>query len=212
MSRIAVFLLGLVLAVPAWAEPEPSQFTHLLDRENRNLSNLSGGGLSKLLQPNLPKRRGSDKISYSRSWIDAQPAATGDEQWSCLSEALYFEARGESIKGQFAVADVIMNRVDSSNFPDTLCKVIKQGTGRKYQCQFTYTCDGYKEVISEPNAYERAGKVARIIMDGAPRELTSGATYYHTKAVSPSWSRKFNRTTTIGVHHFYKPHTRLSKN
>lgn len=216
MRRIAVFLLGLTMAISASAEPAPNPFADLLNRESRNLSTLSGGQLNALLQPNLPKAKrrgkGTEKVAYSRAWIDSLPKASGDAQWRCLSEALYFEARGESIKGQFAVAEVIANRVDSPNFPGTMCKVIKQGTGRKFQCQFTYTCDGHKEVVSEPKAFERVGKIARVILDGSPRELTVGATYYHAKSVSPSWSRKFNRTATIGVHHFYKPRVRVSKN
>ncbi|WP_171006783.1 cell wall hydrolase [Shimia litoralis] len=153
------------------------------------------------------------QVEYSRAWIDAQPKAIkGDAEWQCLSEALYFEARGESVKGQFAVAEVIMNRVDHDYYPSSLCGVIKQGTGRKYQCQFTFTCDGVSEKINEPAAYDRVGKVARLIIDGAPRELTSGATHYHTKAVNPSWARKFKRTATIGVHHFYRQPTRVSQN
>lgn len=212
MRRIAALFLGLIMVMPASADTSNNTFRDLLNRESHNLSAIPGGQLSALLQPNLQKAKKGQKIAYSRTWIDAQPKASGTAQWSCLAEALYFEARGESTKGQFAVAEVIMNRVDSPNFPGTLCKVIKQGTGRKYQCQFTYTCDGHKEVISEPAAYERVGKIARAMLDGAPRDLTVGATYYHTKAVRPSWSRKFNRTATIGVHHFYKPRTRLSKN
>ena len=150
------------------------------------------------------------KIGYSRDWLDAQPLVKGDDEWACLAEALYFEARGESVKGQFAVAEVILNRVDSPQFPDTVCAVINQGTGRKYACQFTYTCDGYKEIINEPRAYKRVGKVAKLMVSGAPRELTDGATYYHTRAVNPRWSRKFTRTTSIGEHHFYRPQTRVS--
>lgn len=152
------------------------------------------------------------EIGYSRDWIDAQPAAKGGDDWACLSEALYFEARGESVKGQFAVAEVILNRVDSPRFPDTVCDVINQGTGRKYACQFTYTCDGFKEIINEPKAYKRVGKVAELMVSGAPRELTDGATFYHTRAVSPRWSRKFTRTTSIGQHHFYRQPTRVSQN
>ena len=152
------------------------------------------------------------KIGYSREWLDAQPAVKGGEEWACLAEALYFEARGESVKGQFAVAEVILNRVDSPRFPDTVCAVINQGTGRKYQCQFTYTCDGFKEIINEPRAFKRVGKVAKMMVGGAPRQLTDGATYYHTRAVSPRWSRKFTRTTSIGEHHFYRPQTRVSLN
>jgi len=127
-------------------------------------------------------------VVYNYSWVDAQPEAKGDEQWRCLSEALYFEARGETVKGQFAVAEVIINRVSSSRFPGTLCAVIKQGTGRKYQCQFTYTCDGYKDIIAEHQAYRRVSKVARAILDGAEGSggLTDGATYYHSSAVRPA--------------------------
>ncbi|WP_299844783.1 cell wall hydrolase [uncultured Roseovarius sp.] len=152
------------------------------------------------------------KIGYSREWLDAQPAVKGGDEWACLAEALYFEARGESVKGQFAVAEVILNRVDSPRFPDTVCDVINQGTGRKYQCQFTYTCDGFKEIINEPRAFKRVGKVAKMMVSGAPRKLTDGATFYHTRAVNPRWSRKFTRTTSIGQHHFYRPPTRVTLN
>lgn len=142
--------------------------------------------------------------TFSKTWLDDQPAATGGDQWRCLSEALYFEARGETIRGQFAVAEVILNRVESGRFPDTLCKVINQGTGRRYQCQFTYTCDGHDEVIAEPGAFRRAAKVARAAIDGIGVDLTDGATYYHTVAVRPSWSRRFQETARIGVHVFYR--------
>ncbi len=145
-----------------------------------------------------------DVITYDNAFLAAQPAPTGGAQWECLAEALYFEARGESVRGLFAVGEVIMNRVDSSRFPNTLCGVINQGTGRKFACQFTYTCDGAAEVINEPAAWNRVGKVARLLIDGAPRELTSGATYYHTRAVSPRWSRVFDRTASIGAHYFYR--------
>ncbi|SIN82959.1 cell wall hydrolase [Vannielia litorea] len=148
---------------------------------------------------------GSIDVKYSAGWIDSQPRVTsGGSEWSCLAEALYHEARGETIKGQFAVAEVILNRVSSRAFPGSVCGVIHQGTGRKYQCQFTYTCDGYSDAIRERGAYERVAKVAWLMLNGAPRTLTNGATYYHTNAVRPSWSRKFKRTAQIGVHSFYR--------
>ena len=154
------------------------------------------------------------KVSYSQSWLDAQPVAKGDAEWRCLSEALYFEARGETVKGQFAVAEVIMNRVSSSSFPGTLCGVIKQGTGRKYQCQFTYNCDGYKDIIAEHQAFRRVSKVARAALDEAEGVggLTDGATYYHSTAVRPAWARRFKQTARIGVHLFYRPHYRTAQN
>ncbi|MEX0284242.1 MAG: cell wall hydrolase [Paracoccaceae bacterium] len=146
-------------------------------------------------------------VQYTFQWIDAQPMPTGDAEFKCLAEALYFEARGETVRGQFAVAEVIVNRARSSLFPDTVCGVISQGnTGRRYQCQFTYKCDGYKDVIAEKGAYARVSKVARAVLDGHSGNLTDGATYYHTNAVRPSWSRRFTRTTAIGVHYFYRRH------
>lgn len=151
------------------------------------------------------------KVSFSQSWLDSQPAAKGDAEWRCLSEALYFEARGETVKGQFAVAEVIMNRVKSSQYPGTLCGVIKQGTGRKYQCQFTYTCDGYKDVIAERKAYERVSKVARVIIDGSSPPLTDGATHYHNLTVRPAWARTFKQTARIGVHLFYRHNYRTAQ-
>lgn len=145
-----------------------------------------------------------DIITYDVAFLNGQPTASGGEQWRCLAEALYFEARGESVRGMFAVGEVIMNRVDSARYPNTLCGVINQGTGRKFACQFTYTCDGNAEVIHEPAAWAKVGKVARLLVDGAPRQLTDGATHYHTRAVNPRWARVFPRTTTIGSHHFYR--------
>ncbi len=143
-------------------------------------------------------------VTYSKEYIDLQPNYVGNAQWRCLAEALYFEARGEPVAGQFAVAEVILNRRDSRRFPNTVCGVVNQGTGKKYQCQFSYTCDGIAENISERKAWLRVGKVARLILAGAPRKLTHGATHYHTNAVNPNWARVFPKTASIGVHYFYR--------
>lgn len=198
----AIFALGIDPA-PVRADTPVDKF---LTQERRGLGALSDGAIQGLLE------RPGTQIKYSREWLARQPRVQGGAQWRCLAEALYFEARGESVKGQFAVAEVILNRVENSRYPDTVCAVINQGTGRKYACQFTYTCDGKKEVIAEPRAFERVGKIAKFMVEGAPRELTGGATHYHTKAVRPKWARTFPRTATIGVHHFYRQPTRLSQN
>lgn len=154
----------------------------------------------------------SETVTLSRRWLDSQPEPKGGEEWRCLSEALYFEARGETVKGQFAVAEVIMNRVESGRFPDTVCGVIHQGTGKRYQCQFTYTCDGHKETIHEPQAFEHVSKVARAVLDGKAPEITDGATHYHTTAVSPRWSRIYTKTAKIGTHIFYRHTYRTASN
>lgn len=147
---------------------------------------------------------GTGAALHSEAWIRSQIEARGGAEWECLTEALYFEARGERAEGLFAVAEVILNRVDSSRYPDTVCGVINQGTGRKYACQFTYTCDGLPEHVKEPRAWVRVGKVASAMLDGAPRVLTDGALFYHTTAVSPSWSLTKALTSTIGEHRFYR--------
>ena len=199
MRLFAAIVLAPSVAFPVMSD---TPIHEVLKQERRGLNSLSSSHLDSFLQKTKPAQ---GQISYSQSWLDSlpRPKLTQDDM-RCLSEALYFEARGESIRGQFAVAEVILNRVDSALYPDTVCGVIHQGTGRKYQCQFTYTCDGIPDVIREKQAYDVSVKVASVMVSGAPRALTEGATHYHTKAVNPNWARKFPRTATIGVHHFYR--------
>lgn len=182
----------------------------LVDAEKAALNSFRANDLSRLIA--VPKTNGvADVGIHSRKAIDAMPVATGGKEWSCLTEALYFEARGETVKGIFGVAEVILNRVDDRRYPSSVCGVINQGTGERYRCQFTYTCDGRPEVMNETRARDMVGKVARIMLDGAPRDLTEGATHYHTKSVNPKWSRVFPRTATIGYHHFYRQPDRVAR-
>lgn len=187
-----------------------SGLSELLRQDRAAFTRLNDARLARL--SNLPATKNFVKTeavtpNYTREWLAKQAPAKGAEAWTCLSEALYFEARGETVKGQFAVAEVIMNRVDNRRYPNSVCGVINQGTGKRYQCQFTYTCDGHAEKVREKAAFNRVAKIARIMLNGANRPLTKGATHYHTKAVSPRWARKFPRTATIGVHHFYRQPT-----
>lgn len=205
---IALFLGTLTLA-PVAASASSEKAKDLARVEQAGLKQTGKTRLNELMvQPAVS----TGDVKFSRSWIDSQPKASGSSQWRCLAEALYFEARGETIKGQFAVAEVIMNRVKSARFPGSLCAVINQGTGKKYQCQFTYTCDGHAEVIAEPLAFARVGKVARYMIDGKVPALTQGATHYHTTAVNPRWARVYTRTAKIGVHLFYRHTWRTASN
>jgi spore germination cell wall hydrolase CwlJ-like protein len=142
--------------------------------------------------------------------LDAMPRASGDAQWECLAEAIYFESRGEPIEGQVAVAEVVLNRVDDRQFPKTICGVTNQGAGSGRGCQFSYACDGLSDTMKSPDARERSGKLAKMMLDGRPRALTDGATYFHTRAVRPDWSRRFTRTAAIGHHLFYRAGTRVA--
>jgi len=139
---------------------------------------------------------------HTAKWLATQPAAKGGAEWNCLARALYFEARGEAVKGQFAVAEVILNRVDSPDYPNSVCAVVNQGNGRS--CQFSFVCDGKVDRISEADAWQKAGKIARVMLDGGPRALTDGATHFHTTAVRPSWAHRLPRTAQIGAHLFYR--------
>ena len=204
------FAVVALVCAPKFAMAE------LLQDPVQEIMSFSAEQTSKIDQTKLIGLFGSKNVKrkdiYSADYIAALPRANGGKQWQCLSEALYFEARGESIKGQVAVAEVILNRVDSPAYPDSVCGVINQGTGRKFACQFTYTCDGRAEIINEQSAYERVAKIARLVMDGLPRNLTKGATHYHTTSVRPSWARKFPKTAKIGSHVFYRQPIVVSSN
>jgi hypothetical protein len=150
----------------------------------------------------LPARKPVPEVRYDEAFLDGLPVAKGDAEWECLARAIYFEARGESLRGQFAVAEVILNRVESPLYPRSICRVVHQGGSRG--CQFSFTCDGISDRIREKHAYITAGKIARLMLDGAPRALTDGATHFHTRQVRPRWAKQMPRTASIGQHMFYR--------
>lgn len=128
----------------------------------------------------------------------------------CLSTAIYNEARGESEDGQWAVANVIINRAMSKRFPSTMCGVVYQNADEgRYRCQFTFACDGRAERIAEPAAWAKARRIAAAAFAEFQRGKRPGvvprsALYYHTRAVSPDWEG-FREVAEIGAHIFYAP-------
>jgi hypothetical protein len=133
------------------------------------------------------------------------------KQWRCLTQALYFEARGENLLGQVAVAEVILNRVDSKSYPRSVCGVIQQGQSKRNACQFSFVCDGKVEHIGDREAFEELGKVAWVMLEGKPRILTGKATHYHAASVLPRWAKRLVRTARIGDHIFYRQGLQLSE-
>jgi spore germination cell wall hydrolase CwlJ-like protein len=124
----------------------------------------------------------------------------------CLADAVYFEARGELVRGQIAVAQVVMNRVFSGYYPRSVCGTVYQNKHRRLACQFTFACDGIPDVVTEPNAWVRATHIARDVLDGKywlPE--VNRATHYHAYWVRPSWVREMKRLYKFGVHTFYRP-------
>jgi spore germination cell wall hydrolase CwlJ-like protein len=133
------------------------------------------------------------------------------DERNCLATAIYHEARGESEDGQWAVANVIINRAFSKKYPSTICGVVYQNADKgKFRCQFTFACDGRPDTGTERGAWKRALEIADTAYDDFRRGerldiLPSTAMYYHTTAVSPDWSRSFKRVAAIGSHIFYSP-------
>lgn len=143
--------------------------------------------------------------------LDALPAAAGDGQWLCLTQAIYFEARGEPLAGQVAVAEVVLNRVDDRRYPKSVCAVTNQGVGKGRVCQFSYACDGRPEVMTSRAARERAGKLAALMLAGRSRSVTGGATHFHAAYVRPYWAGRLTRTAVIGQHLFYRWDVRTAR-
>lgn len=139
----------------------------------------------------------------------AKRVKLADSEKLCLTQAIYHEARGESKAGQLAVANVIINRAMSKQYPSTICGVVYQNADKgRYKCQFTFACDGKPEEINERAAWKRSEKLAEEafyeFQDGdRPGVIPNSALYYHTTNVAPSWSRTFNRVAAIGSHVFY---------
>jgi spore germination cell wall hydrolase CwlJ-like protein len=124
----------------------------------------------------------------------------------CLTDAIYFEARGEPVRGQIAVAQVVMNRVFSGFYPNNVCGVVYQNAHRHLACQFTFACDGIRDAVREPDAWERAKKIAAETLDGKLWLPEVGkATHYHAYWVHPGWVREMTRMYKLGVHTFYRP-------
>jgi len=124
----------------------------------------------------------------------------------CLAEAVYFEARGEAVRGQMAVAQVVLNRAFSGKYPETVCGVVYQNKHRHLACQFTFACDNNKDVIREPEMWERARKIAKAMLDGQVwLPEVDKSTHYHAYWVRPSWVNEMKRMYKTGVHTFYRP-------
>lgn len=179
------------------------QFASLFGAEHITLNSLPQDKLSALAKG--PDRTSGKKVRslmpYSEAWLAGLPSPTGDGQWDCLRRALYFEARGESVQGQVAVAEVILNRREANGFPKTICGVVHAtGSGA---CAFSYMCDSISNVMYDRVSEDRAGRIARVMLDGAPRTLTLGATFFHASWARPDWGHLVE-TTAIGAHLFYK--------
>ena len=124
----------------------------------------------------------------------------------CLARAIYFEARNEPVRGQIAVAQVVVNRVFSGFYPNDLCDVVYQNASRHLDCQFTFACDGKRKVIHERGAWARAEQIATQVLAGDLYDPAVGSsTHYHALYVRPDWVEEMKKLTRHGTHNFYRP-------
>ncbi|TWJ08697.1 cell wall hydrolase [Altererythrobacter ishigakiensis] len=121
------------------------------------------------------------------------------EQMRCLAGAVYFESRGEPLAGQLAVAQVVINRAESSRFPSSYCGVVYQ------RAQFSFVRGGAMPLINKGSAaWDRAKAIARIAHEGLWESEAADSLYFHAKYVNPSWNRKMIARATINQHIFYR--------
>lgn len=134
----------------------------------------------------------------------------------CLAQNIYFEARGEPLQGQIAVAYVALNRQQDKRYPSKLCDVIKQGpisnwffeeqnkiVPLRHQCQFSWWCDGRSDTPKDMWAWGRAMDIAAGVINGKYEDPTDGALWYHSIEVNPNWNKQVAFTTRINKHIFY---------
>lgn len=152
-------------------------------------------------------------------------------EFICLVENIYFESKGESMRGKIAVGVVTLNRVKDPRYPSTICEVVKQGPVReswktrsdpnlsadsriynpiRHRCQFSWWCDGYKERIKYDENWIDSVKAAKSALTGKYDDLVSGATHYHAVYVTPEWANRLRFIVQIDNHKFYE-YPKISK-
>jgi spore germination cell wall hydrolase CwlJ-like protein len=123
----------------------------------------------------------------------------------CLTAAIYYEARSETLDGQRAVAQVVLNRARHPAFPNSVCGVVYQGSQRRTGCQFSFTCDGsMRRGVRNASGWETARQIASAALAGFVYSPVGLATHYHTTAIRPWWAPSLTRAITVGAHIFYR--------
>ena len=133
------------------------------------------------------------------------PSVFSAKEQKCLANAVYFEARGETLRGQAAVAQVVLNRVRNPAYPSTVCGVVYQNQHLRNRCQFSFACDGKKDRIRSQESYKTAQDIAMAVTAGKiflPEVASS--THYYAQYVSPRWARSMEKMKKIGLHIFYR--------
>ena len=147
-------------------------------------------------------------VPATHAWANNPVPESAKEkaQQKCLAEAIYFEARGEPLAGQQAVAQVVINRLKNPAYPKTVCGVVYQNKNKRNRCQFSFACDGIRDVVSQGESWSTAQKLAGDVLNSRipPIADVGAATHYHATYVRPRWARKMSKVDKIGHHIFYR--------
>ncbi len=140
---------------------------------------------------------------------EASQIKLAERDVSCLALNIYFEARNQPYIGALAVGHVVLNRVDSKRYPNTICGVVQQGRTWKghivrHKCQFSWHCDGKSDKPTDIASWRTARILARVILTGQIPDPTNGALWYHATYVNPYWAKTMTRVAKFGQHIFYE--------
>ena len=175
--------------------------------ETENIAKIKASKLEKesVINPyGIPPSPGMTITKAEITAVDRSGKDRMDNALICLARTIYWEAKGTDKTEMHAVANVVMNRLGHKGFPDTVCGIVKQGHGEK-ACQFSWWCNGLPDSAQEQKSYEVAKEIARKALNRQLNDLTGGALYFHSKGVTPKWSKKYIRTAIFGRLEFYKP-------
>lgn len=203
------------LGTPAAAPADPEGRIELASI-SPDLTSEALTAIDALADGNVPIPKVLDaKLAYARADLPAtvfdgtlrDPKGTkvSDKELWCMATAIYFEARGESYRGQVAVGQVVLNRVAHRLYPSTICGVVFQNQNKRNACQFSFACDGIPERVTEQKAWDQANEIAKLVIAGNEYLTEVGhSTHYHATYVYPHWAPRMKKNTKIGLHVFYQ--------
>ena len=189
----------------AVASIDPEMSSAALDAIDA-LSNPAGAPVPQLIPEKLAYARADLPATvFDGSVHDAKGNKVSDKEVWCMATAIYFEARGESYRGQVAVGQVVMNRVAHRLYPSTICGVVFQNQNKRNACQFSFACDGIPERVTEQKAWDQAMEIAKLVIPATEYIADVGmSTHYHATYVYPHWAPRMKKNTKIGLHVFYQ--------
>lgn len=214
-DKILVGALAMVLAAASAAVGATAAYHPSTDNNRRSVASAAGtvaiqpveAEQLRAAMPAVAVASGAVPVTRTSFASTAEKVVLDKllREHRCLSEAMYYEARGEGERGQKAVAEVIFHRLRKGNYGHSICAVVYEGA-YKPGCQFSFTCNGMMSQKKVASVWMQSQLLAAKILTNEEHlsDVTGGATSYHATSVQPDWSGYLTRTVQIGNHVFYK--------